>query len=79
MLESKASRYMYWHLLEQTYIETNQSSRVRWEYELQIIISQEEWDNMYNKIRRITIPTKLQFFQYRILNKVLTTNVKRHM
>ena len=34
---------------------------------------------MYNKIRRITISTKLQFFQYRILNKVLTTNVKRHM
>ena len=53
----------------------NSSSTLRWETELNLTISEDMWLNLYYETMFIANSTKLRYFQYKITNKILTTNV----
>ena len=48
-----------------------------WENELQTVLEENEWDNLFLNIFVITILTRLRVFHYKIINKYLMMNVKR--
>ena len=70
------SRAMYWN-----YIETKSPNKdacpMLWSTDLQDKIDEDVWNNLYLFIMRITISTKLRYFQYKVLNRTITTNTKR--
>ena len=47
-----------------------------WEIELGIRIEIEEWENLFPNIFSYTNNVTLRYFQYKILNRILVTNVK---
>ena len=72
----RPSQNIYWKLLEIKYPFTD-CCREMWEKDLNKSIEKETWDNLYEQICHLVKPTKLLFFQYRVLNKLLLTNVRR--
>ena len=50
--------------------------RAVWENRLGEEITDNSWKNMYVKISQLTLCTKLRFFQYRLVNNYLVTNVR---
>ena len=51
---------------------------VAWQKELHVSLSREEWQEIWRHGFEISMATKLQSFQYRLLSKKLVTNVQRH-
>ena len=65
----------YWEKIEKR--KPTQTQRILWEKDLEITITEEEWKNMYIKTFGITNDTKIRYFQYRVINRILTTNTSR--
>ena len=59
--------------LQKTDLSTN---RIKWEAELSYEFEENTWKEMYKKVMKLTLSTKLRFFQYRIINRHLFTNVR---
>ena len=70
------TRRIYWNMIENQVIVGN-TAFLRWKNELNLEITEENWNDLFPKFRRLVKPTKLQYLQYRILNKALTTNLVR--
>ena len=51
------------------------SCRSTWEKILGVEISDKRWEGLYRNCIRLTDSTKLRFFQFRVINRYLTTNV----
>ena len=71
------SKYIYWEILEQKYPPSLALKRV-WEIELNRAITVDEWWHMYPNILTYIKSTKLRTFHYKVLNRALTTNVRRN-
>ena len=74
----KPSVNFYWQYIEEKYIYTDTCDR-RWAVDLGIDyeVLREEWSKHLVNARKISNSTKLRLLQYKILNKTLTTNIKR--
>ena len=57
----------------------NTHARSKWEERLNIEISDKRWFEQYNITRKLTPSTALRFFQYRLSNNHLITNVRRNL
>ena len=75
-LEKSVSKYIYWQLLQKKNPKSG-ANRLIWQNDLNKTITERRWNDLYSNFRRIVKSTKLQFFQYRILSKTLTTNIHR--
>ena len=51
--------------------------KVIWENELKEEIDRRLWEGSFDNTARITISTKLRIFQYQVIHKIITTNVRR--
>ena len=72
----KPSKRIYWSLVETKYPQNN-ALRLLWETDLGIKISNETWSTLFVDFLQLIKLSKLRLCQYRILNRALTTNVKR--
>ena len=70
------SKNMYWHLIERQ--KTEDACRFLWDKELGTHTDETSWSNKYSQILHITVSTKLHLLHYNILNRVLTTNIRRN-
>ena len=52
----------------------NSKARQKWENRLGIEIPDKKWSEHYQSTKRLTVCTKLRFFQYRLSNNYLITN-----
>ena len=70
------TKNIYWKLIEKhkNYV---QPFKQIWQSDLKLEITDDEWSEAYVYVNRITKSTKLQYLHFRIMNKKLTTNVKR--
>ena len=77
-LKSKniSSKAYYWRLIERNQSDTR-SNKLMWETELNIIISDDRWERIQLCCLQIAEATKLRNVQYRLINRILTTNVAR--
>ena len=71
----KPTRIIYWALIEGTF-SINNATKLCWQVDLQTMISDEQWWCLYPNFMHWVKPAKLQSFQYRVLTRSLTTNVK---
>ena len=62
---------------KQTILKRNlqQAHKVIWEKELNIVIETDKWNSYFSDICKITNSVQLRDFHYRIINRILTTNV----
>ena len=67
------SKYSYWESVEQQY--KNKPTALAWETELRTTVP--DWNKILISPFRITVDTKLQYFQYRCIHKLITTNLAR--
>ena len=51
--------------------------RVTWGRELVDELTHEEWSRLMKQVNRITLSTKLRYFQYRLLHKKILKNIRR--
>ena len=70
------SQYIYWNMLMKQY-PMHQTSMLQLGLELSTKISEEVWGNLLPQFFQSVKPSKLRFFQYRVLTKSLTMNVHR--
>ena len=56
--------------------EPDTAARFMWEKELKVEIDDKLWTESIIRIRKITLATKLQYFQHKITFRILSTNVK---
>ena len=75
----KCTKKVYEFLLKSVDCTWSSVIRAKWEEELCCQIKDETWNNMYYEVKQLTNATKLHFFQYRIINRYLVTNVKLAM
>ena len=74
--KQQATKFIYWTLLEKHYpIEF--SSKLIWTQDIGRQISDEDWWQIFPDFLREVYATKLRFFQYRVLTRTLTTNLRR--
>ena len=73
----KPTRKIYWEVLEEKYPNFNTIASKQWQVELQSNWTEEEWCRLLLDFYRIIKPVKLRYFQFRVLNKRLTTNRAR--
>ena len=66
---------IYWKLVEAK--NPTDACRILWEKELEKVITEENWSNLFLELKHITNSTKLKYFQYKCLRRILTTNVLR--
>ena len=71
---SNPSRQIYWTLLENKF-PIHPTSKYLWESELGCAMSEDHWWSLYPLTLKCAKMPKLRYFQYRLLNKALTTNV----
>ena len=72
---TKTSKWVYTDLLAKSKVEN--PARIMWGIELNEQLGEEEWSKLYLYIAKITLSTKLRFYQYRLQNKKVTTNIQR--
>ena len=75
--KKKLTNNMYWSLVEK-YHPVTTTTRFLWEKELNLSITQEDWSNVLVGLFNMVKPTKLHYLHYKIVTKILTTNVLRH-
>ena len=68
--------FIYQAVLQENFPVT-QIAKDMWNHELGINITNDEWATMYINTMSLTKSTRLRFFQYRLLNRGLVTNVLR--
>ena len=71
------SKQMYWKIIE-TQSQKSDQTRLLWAVELETKIDPEQWSQLYQFIMTITVSTRLRYFQCKLLNRAITTNVIRH-
>ena len=76
-LEETKNRTRYFYSSLVMLKKSPQAVKEIWERDLGIHISSEEWSIMWIGIFKSTNSVKLRDFQYRILNRILTTNLSR--
>ena len=74
---TKPSRLISDWLLEVTFSPKKSVARELWFHDLQIDIDEATWARLYPEVMTYTKSTRLRYFQYRLLNKRLVTNVHR--
>ena len=67
--EDKVSRSVYRSLIDKQNIHTNNENK--WDEVLQINI---DWRTTYKRIKEVTMQSKVQEFQYKLLHRILPTN-----
>ena len=72
----KCSKKAY-EVLRDTNVVDNTIKRAKWEALLDYEISDRFWKDIYHKARKLMNCTKLRFFQYKLLNGYVITNVIR--
>ena len=72
------SRKLYWAYIERFEINYDSCCEL-WSQELKTDFHelQDKWPVLHDQIRSISVATKLRWLQYRLLNRYLTTNVRR--
>ena len=71
----KVSKAVYdWLIIQKI---PKMTARVRWEHKLAMEITDNVWQAMLKDVFALTNCTKLRWFQFRLLNHTLVTNVKR--
>ena len=70
----KCSAIVYKHLIDQ--LQDKGTAKTKWEKELNFEINDNKWSKKFNDTKKLTLCTKLRFFQYRLLHRYLTTNVR---
>ena len=71
----KCGKMVYEDLRDKRSIKAKlKTQRPKWELELSTEITDKRWSEVYRKTMRLTLCTKLRFFQYRLLNGYLLTN-----
>ena len=73
------SKQIYWNIIDSSFPIANQMMALTqlWSKEVQPI-EMDEWKLLLVNFMKIVKPTKLQFFQFCLLNRILTTNIIRH-
>ena len=73
------SKQIYWKEIENTFPTVNHMRVLTqlWSKEVQPI-ELDEWKQLLINFMKIVKPKKLQFFQFQLLNRILTTNIIRH-
>ena len=74
-IKAKPSRYLYWCYIDQTFPKRTTVKRL-WEMDLNINMDDETWWALYPSFRKQVKSTKLQTFQFRLLHRAITTNIK---
>ena len=72
--EPKASKYVY-GIFSDSVFEPPIMSQEQWKNDVPEI-QQQNWKFYYSIVRKITLESKLQFFQFQILHRILVTNSK---
>ena len=75
MKSVKVSKYVYDNMLTKSDVKF--TARYKWECLLQIEITDKRWRNIITDVYTISNCTKLRWFQFRLLNHILTTNLQR--
>ena len=73
----KLSKYYYWSLVERRFNVKEETAQIQWVTELKNNISPDQRRRIQNNTYDLTLLTKLRYFQYRVINKRLTTNLLR--
>ena len=70
----KVCSYIYWTLVNKS-VQINEKNIIRWSEILNIDVDIPDWNNIYCIPYYATIDTKLRTFQYKLLRRVLVTNI----
>ena len=73
----RPSILIYETIIEKNF-DNNQIAKETWERELVIQITKESWQHLFIDVRKMTLSIKHRYFQYRLINRRLVTNVQRH-
>ena len=73
--EKKCSKIVYESLVCKIKRD-NLEARLKWEERLLYEIPTKKWLNLYKETKKLTLCTKLRFFQYRLMNNYLITNCR---
>ena len=78
MTYKNASKQLYWDLLEAKF-PTSSATCTLWAHNLnmEVCLLEDIWESLYLKTCSFTNATKLRWFQLRVLNRILTTNILR--
>ena len=71
----KCTKKVYWYLIEKKQSRVA-PMRLKWEEMLNLEITDDMWNQSYVKTMCLTNSTKLRFFQYRLINGYILTNVR---
>ena len=74
--QKQCAKYIYWKILEKQHPHCIES-KINWEIDLDCKIDDDSWTALYPVFRKLIMPIKLQYFQYRVLTRKLTTNAIR--
>ena len=69
----KCSKIIYEKLRDRDHVVSK--GKLFWETELNMEFLSQDWQKLYLDVMKLTSSTKLRFFQFRIINKYLPTNV----
>ena len=72
-----STKHHYWTFIKK-YRNYKDVGKTMWQTELNIQITEDEWIEIHTYPKKITRSSKLRYFQYRVVNKILTTNQRRH-
>ena len=70
------TKLIYWALIEKYHL-VYSGSKSLWEIDLSISIDEGTWNQLFYKFVSLVKPAKLKYLQFRVLNRILTTNIKR--
>ena len=76
--KKEPSKHCYWLIINSKFLYQD-GCRSNWERDLDLAIDElkELWNSLYQETRSNTNAAKLRFLQYKILNRILTTNITR--
>ena len=70
------SKIIYWNLIDR-FTKSKNALCIMWQMDLNIVLTEDRWEKIFVNFIKIVKPVKLQYFQYRLMRRILTTNVKR--
>ena len=71
------SNHIYWTKIGEI-SPSRDALRLLWNVDLSLEIDQDQWSNILFRFFKIIKSSKLRYLQYRILTRVITTNIDRH-
>ena len=75
--KSNITGLVYGLLIEGVKIDNNKI-KIQWELDTGKEMYDSIWDNLIHDVFSLTNCTKLRYFQYRLINRTLTTNIQRN-